>query len=152
MDDSRDSRRDRARERGHVLPFRSLSPVPGRAIASASAALSTGDLFAVLWRALADILGTAAAATLLRRAAQRAVSRSPELAGLSITRENLEYRYTVPSAWNDPAPAQPQALCELVRELWTLLVDLTGSVVVNRLARIQELRDHGIVPQPEVQS
>jgi hypothetical protein len=129
--------------------------VPLRRVTAVSAAadpgigLSTGDLFAVLWRALADMLGTAAAATLLRRAAQRAVSRSPELAGLSITREKLAYHYTVPFSWNGPVPDQSQALCELARELWTLLVDLTGSVVVNRLARIPELREHGIVPQPE---
>lgn len=114
--------------------------------------LSASDLFTILWEALADILGTAAAATLLRRAAQRAVPRWPELAALSITRERLEYRYKVPSAWKDPALDPPQALCELARELWTLLVDLTGSVVVNRLAQIPQLRDRGIVPQREEQA
>jgi hypothetical protein len=117
----------------------------------AGASLSAGDLFTVLWEALADILGTAAAATLLRRAAKRAVSRWPELAALSITRESLEYRYDVPSGWKVPAMDPPQALCELARELWALLVDLTGSVVVNRLAQIPELRDRGIVPQREAQ-
>ena len=122
---------------------------PGRG--GAGAQLSPGDLFGVLWEALADILGTAAAATLLRRAAKRAAPRWPELAALSITREGLEYRYTVPSAWKDPALEPPQALCELARELWALLVDLTGSVVVNRLAQIPELRDRGIVPQREEQ-
>jgi len=116
-----------------------------------NALLSASELFTILWEALADILGTAAAATLLRRAAQRAVSLWPELAALSITRENLGYRYTVPSAWKDPAPEQTEALCELARELWALLVDLTGSVVVNRLAQIPELRDQGIVPQREEQ-
>jgi hypothetical protein len=113
------------------------------------AALSAGELFDILWEALADILGTAAAATLLRRASQRAVPHWPELADLSITRESLDYRYIVPSAWKDAAPDPPEALCELARELWTLLVDLTGSVVVNRLAQIPELRDQGIVPQRE---
>ena len=117
----------------------------------AGAELSTGDLFKVLWEALADILGTAAAATLLRRAAQRAAPRFPELAALSITRESLEYRYSVPSLWKEPADGPPQALCELARELWSLLVDLTGSVVVNRLAQIPELRDRGIVPEREEQ-
>ena len=117
----------------------------------AGADLSAGALFTVLWESLADILGTAAAATLVRRAVQRAVSRWPELAALSITRESLEYRYTVPSAWEALAMDPPQALCELARELWTLLIDLTGSVVVNRLARIPELRDRGIVPEREEQ-
>jgi hypothetical protein len=147
VDDSRDFRRGKAVERGQILPFRNVGSVP--APADPGSVVSTADLFAVLWRALADILGTAAAATLLRRAAQRALPRSAELAGLSIARENLEYRYTVPSVWNDPAPDPPQALCELARELWTLLMNLTGTIVVNRLARISELRDHGIVPQLE---
>jgi hypothetical protein len=118
---------------------------------SAGAFLSAGDLFAVLWEALADILGTAAAATLLRRAAKRAAARWPELADLSITRESLDYRYIVPSTWKDAAPDPPEPLCALARELWTLLVDLTGSVVVNRLAQVPELRDRGIVPQAREQ-
>jgi hypothetical protein len=108
-------------------------------------------LFTVLWEALADTLGTAAAATLMRRAAQRAAPRWPELAALSITRESLDYCYRVPSAWDDPAPDPPPALCDLARELWVLLVDLTGSVVVNRLAQVPELRALGLVPPREEQ-
>ncbi|HET9298978.1 MAG TPA: hypothetical protein VFO11_03475 [Candidatus Polarisedimenticolaceae bacterium] len=118
----------------------------------AGASLPACTLFTVLWDALADILGTAAAATLVRRAAQRAVPRWPELGALSITRESLEYRYRVPPAWKDPSPDPPLALCELARELWALLVELTGSVVVNRLAQIPVLRDQGIVPRQEEQS
>jgi hypothetical protein len=114
--------------------------------------LSAANIFNILRRALADILGTAAAATLLRRALQRTVPNWPELTALSITRESFEYAYTVPSVWNDPTPDPPRALCELVRELWTLLVELTGSVVVNRLERIPELRDRGIFPPRQEQS
>ena len=62
-------------------------------------------------------------------------------------REDLEYRYTVPASWSEPVADPPHALCELTRELCTLLRDLTGSVVVNRLAQIPELR--GIVPPRE---
>lgn len=108
--------------------------------------LSAARLFAALWESLADVIGTAAAATLVRRAAQRAASRWPELASLLITRESLDYRYSVPSSWDDPAADPPPALRELVRELSALLADLTGHVVVNRLAQIPELRERGIVP------
>lgn len=118
--------------------------------AGAGADLTAGALFAILWDALADILGTAAAATLLRRAARRAAPRWPELAGLSIRHEALEYRYAVPPAWDTPAPRDPPyALCALAEELWTLLRALTGTVVVHRLGQIAELRDQGIVPGPE---
>ncbi len=102
-------------------------------------------MFAALWDALADVLGTAAAATLLRRATQRALPHHPELSGLVIVRESLDYNYTVPPAWKDPA-RPPPALATLVRELWTLLADLTGSVVVRRLAQVPALRDSGLVP------
>ena len=135
-------------------PNMRVAPAPDAEVRSdlSTSDLSTSDLFTILWLALADVLGTAAAATLLRRAAQRACSRSPELRTLAITRENLEYRYTVPSVWKAPAPLALSGLCELVRELWTLLVDLTGSVVVNRLAQIPELRERGIVPPKEAYS
>jgi hypothetical protein len=111
----------------------------------ASAELSAADLFTVLWQALADILGTAATATLLRRATQTAVQRWPELAELSITRANLEYGFSVPPAWKDDRTRSPGALCALVSELCKLLVDLTGSVVVNRLKLIPELVERGVI-------
>src|SRR6185436_13782800 len=110
---------------------------------------SAAELFALLWLALADMLGTAAAATLLRRAAQRAVAASPELVALEIKRANLEYEYKTPDDWHEPAAEPPQALCNLVSELWVLLVELTGTVVVARLRQVPELRDHGLVPAGE---
>ncbi len=58
---------------------------------------TTSILFTILWDALADLLGTAATATLLKGAARRAAARSPELAGLVIKRDGLIYRYTCPS-------------------------------------------------------
>ena len=97
------------------------------------------------------MLGTAATATLLRRAALRAVRRCPELTNLTITRERLEYRYSLPAAWLDASSAPPPALCELASELCLLLVDLTGSVIVTRLAQIPELRSGGLVPECEGQ-
>ena len=114
--------------------------------------LCAGALFGILWRELADILGTAAVASLVRRAVQRAAPRRPELAALCVTRESLEYRYAVPSTWNEPGPHPVQALRELVGELWKLLVELTGTVVVNRLANVAELRGSGLIPAPEEQS
>ena len=126
---------------------------PGRAGqngATAGAELSIAALFTLLWDALADVLGTAATATLLRRAAQRAAPRCPELNEVVISREKLAYRYTLPPAWADGAEGTPLALRELVAELRPLLVELTGPVVVRRLERIPELRERGVIsPQEE---
>ena len=118
----------------------------------AGADLSAANLFAVLWEAARGHprhrrRGHAPAPRGAARGcrAGRSWPRSPSRGRASTTATR------VPSAWKDPAPDPPQALRELARELWTLLVDLTGSVVVNRLAQIPELRDRGIVPQREEQ-
>jgi hypothetical protein len=118
---------------------------------AAGAELSVAALFTLLWEALADVLGTAATATLLRRAARRAAPRYPELSELAISREKLEYRYTLPPAWAGGAEGTPLALRELVAELRPLLVELTGPVVIRRLERIPELRKRGIIPPREEQ-
>ena len=102
---------------------------------------SAAILFKILWDALADVLGTAATATLVRRAARRAAPRCPELAELAIARENLEYRYTLPPAWKEPAEGTPLALSELVTELRPILIELTGQVVIRHLEQSPELRE-----------
>jgi hypothetical protein len=115
----------------------------------ASAAPSSADLFALLWEGLADLLGTAAAATLLRRAAGRAVKTHPELAEMSVVRANLEYRYTLPAAWSDPGADTPPALRKLIGELLPLLAELTGPIAWSRLAQISELQRRGLIPPQE---
>jgi hypothetical protein len=112
--------------------------------------LSVAALFTILWEALADLLGTAATATLLKRAAKRALARSPELAGLVIKREGLSYHYKCPSAWNDKSEGTLFALRELVGELRPLLVEMTGQIVIQHLEQILELRERGLfAPQEE---
>ena len=98
-------------------------------------------MFTILWGALADVLGTAATATVLRRAARRATPRCPELAELAIERETLEYGYTLPPAWKEPRGSMPPALRELVTELRPILVELTGQIVVRHLEQSPELRE-----------
>lgn len=105
------------------------------------------ELFELLWRTVADVLGTAATATLIRRAARRAARRFPELSELSTTRDGREYRYTLPAGWATGGDAADAALRELVRELCALLVELTGPVVVQRLATEPALRALGIPPE-----
>src|SRR5438128_2890178 len=116
----------------------------------ADAELSVSALFTILWDALADLLGTAAAATLLKRAARRATPRSPELAGLAIKRDGFSYAYTCPPAWNHKSEGAPPALRELASELRPLLAEMTGDVVIKRLEQILELRERGLfAPQGE---
>ena len=125
---------------GQVLHLRTGIRVAASEVASSSA------LFTIHWNALADMLGTAAAATLLLRAAQRASTRFPELADFGITRQNLDYRYTLPATWKGPGAGPSESLRELSRELSLLLRDLTGNVVIDRLGQIPELRETGVLP------
>src|SRR5437899_10472845 len=62
----------------------------------AGAAMRGAALFKLIWDSVADVLGTTAAATLLRRAEQRAVPRSPELGEFAILRTAAGYTYTLP--------------------------------------------------------
>lgn len=89
-------------------------------------------------------MGSAAAATLLRRAAMRAAERAPELGQFSVVRERFNYRYVVPKSWGAVSNKGSAELRELLIELRPLLVDLTGPVVLHRLRDIPELRGSGL--------
>src|SRR5438477_7766666 len=55
-------------------------PDGGRPSVDDAAELRGAALFKLIWDCVADVLGTTATATLVRRAARRAMLRSPELA------------------------------------------------------------------------
>lgn len=130
---------------GRVVTSTNGSRSTSRAVAEPSAAA----LFTLLRDALADLLGTAAAAMLIRRAAQRGAPRNPELAELAIVRESVGYRYTLPPTWNARTDGARRALQDLVGELLPLLAALTGPVAVRHLGQVRELRERGIVPPQE---
>jgi hypothetical protein len=116
---------------------------PGHPSAAAVPA-SPAHTFALLWDALHDVMGSAATAALLRRAAKHAVSKAPELGAFEVQRVRFEYRYVVPPSWTSGEAEGPRAsLQALVHELKPLLVELTGSVVLRRLHAIPELQSSG---------
>jgi hypothetical protein len=98
---------------------------------------SAAALFGLAWESLVDVLGSGTAATLMRRAAARAVVRCDELKDFSVVREKLEYRCVLPVKWSDDRDCA--ALRELFLELGRLLVELTGPVVVDRLRTLPAL-------------
>ena len=110
--------------------------------------VSTATLFGFVWNTLAEVLGTAATAAIIRRAIQRATVQCPELVELVVRRDNLAYRYTLPPAWSkttQSAARGQSAFRALVVEMGRLLAELTGSVVIARLEQIPALRDRGLV-------
>ena len=116
-----------------------------RGVDDAGVEMRGAALFKLIWDSIADVLGTTAAATLLRRAARRAMSRSPELDELEVLRTDAGYTYALPRALVGKVEHTPVALRELVGELRPLLVELTGQVVVRRIEHIPELQERGIL-------
>jgi hypothetical protein len=106
--------------------------------------LSATALFAIVWDALADILGTAAVAAIVRRAAGRAAIQHPELRELIISRRNLEYTCKLPEAWSRRPDRGRPGLQVLVAEIGVLLRELTGTVVIARLEQIPALQACGL--------
>jgi hypothetical protein len=111
-----------------------------------TSSLTPADLFGLIWTSLTDTLGTAAAATLVRRATKQVMQTTPDLPSVIINRDTVTYAYEVPAIWR--RPADPRALASLqalATELGRLLVELTGVIVVRQLERIEPLRNAGIV-------
>jgi hypothetical protein len=125
------------------------TPPNGTPKPSPTASPSPAVLFTLLWDALVDLLGTAATAALLRRAAQHANRDNPGLADVYVVREGLDYRYSLPGAWHVPTDAADRAFRQLVAALMPVLAELTGPVAARHLARVRELREGGIVPLQE---
>jgi redox-sensitive bicupin YhaK (pirin superfamily) len=104
-----------------------------------SPSLTDAALFGRLWEETVEVLGPTATATILRRAARRALPRSPALAALDIARVDGVFRYTLPRSFDRPDARAP--LRDLLDELGPLLAELTGQVVFRRLERVPQLRD-----------
>lgn len=113
-------------------------------------AQTSAAVFDRLWHTMADVMGSATTATLLRRAARRCAARHPrtlDLDGVVITRDGLEYRFELPPSWRSAESID--AVCALVHELRPLLVELTGQVVLRKLVEIPELVACGLGSSPE---
>jgi hypothetical protein len=112
---------------------------------------SAAELFELLWETLADVLGTAATATLLRRSIKQAAARTAGAEPVIVGRSGLDYTYRLPDAWKQPGNDEAvDALRTIAAELRVLLVELTGSVVVARLRQLAALRKWGIDFSDEV--
>jgi hypothetical protein len=108
-------------------------------------ATSAAELFDLLWESLADVLGTAATATLVRRAIKRATSQTSWSGPVVVVRNGLDYEYRLPATWTQSGNGEAVgALRVVAAELRVLLVELTGPVVVRRLGRLALFRELGI--------
>jgi hypothetical protein len=106
---------------------------------------SAAELFDLLWETLADVLGTAATATLLRRSLKQTAARIAWAEPVIVTRNGLDFTYSVPGTWNQPGNDEAvDVLRILAAQLRVLLIELTGPVVVTRLGNLAAFRKWGI--------
>ena len=119
------------------VPDRDFNRFPGTARDEASGTPS--ETFDALWGVLVELLGSPATATLLRRSARRRLGDFPELAELAIRRKDFEYTYAVPADWKYANEQSNAALQALVQDLCSLLLELTGPVVLRRLKTSSQL-------------
>jgi hypothetical protein len=108
-------------------------------------------LLQLLWTELADVIGSAATATVLRRAVGRAADSAPGLAELTIHRDRFQYRYAVPPTWDAQSETTMESMRQLMRELRPLLLELTGMVVLRRLDQIPAFQRTGLTAPEERQ-
>ncbi len=114
-------------------------------------ATSAAELFDLLWESLADVLGTAATAILVRRAMEQAASRTSWSEPVIVARDGLDYKYRLPETWKQPGNEEALgALRVVATKLRVLLVELTGPVVLRRLGRLAPFRERGIDFSDEV--
>jgi len=112
---------------------------------SVTESFTAAALLAVLWANLVDMMGTAAAASVLRRSVKRACLRLPELEELKIVRDGWEYSCVTPRSWERAHPSDIPAFAEMLHnDLYPILRELTGPIVLRRLQRVPELADIGL--------
>lgn len=128
-----------------VQPFRPEHRDNGYVSRGDQEATSAAELFDLLWGSLADVLGTAATATLVRRALTQVAPRTFAGEPVIVTRNGLNYEYRLPEAWKQTGNEDAVGALRIVAaELRVLLVELTGPVLVRRLTRLAPFRAHGI--------
>jgi hypothetical protein len=114
--------------------------------------LTAARAFELVWSTLVGVLGTGATATMFRRAVRRSAGRNRperiELQGLEVTRDGFDYRFVLPPAWTGDSEASLQALRYFIREeLYPLLEELTGPVIIRLLERQPELQRSGVIAE-----
>ena len=97
---------------------------------------SVHEIYELLHGTLSEVIGRTATEALLSRALRRASSQDPELGALA--RRSTESG--APVQWWTDGRHGMRHLRAVMRELWPLLIEITGPVVVARLER------RGIVP------
>ena len=112
---------------------------------------SAARMFELVWSTLVGVLGTAATATLFRRAVKNIAHdelEEPPLSGFEIVRDGMDYRFVLPSSWRDRSEETVRALERLVwDELCPLLEELTGPAVIRMLRRHPELVRGGVASE-----
>jgi len=116
-----------------------------------AASATPSRLFGILWGMIAEVIGSAATATVLRRSARRAAAAGANVEGLAFERTSFEYSYVLPDDWRTSSPEAMNALRAVARELLVILRELTGAVLVRRLYANPDLKSAELFERTEAQ-
>lgn len=90
-----------------------------------------------VWTSLAEVVGTAAAAVLLRRAVKRAAAVHPALHELAIEFGEFRYGLRPPESWHAPPDsATVEAVNGLIAALCEIVEPLSGDILIRRVDRV----------------
>jgi DNA-binding CsgD family transcriptional regulator len=124
--------------KAHIARLLAKFDVPNRAAlvrtalpAEPEAGASARQLYLLLQESLGEVIGRTATEALLRRAVRRASTEYPELDVLTRTNTAGETRS---ESWTQ-GPRGMKRLGAVMRQLWPLLMEITGPVVIARLER-----------------
>ncbi len=92
---------------------------------------SVPEVYEVLHETLSEAIGRTATEALLRRALRRAISHDPGLALLA----PMNAEGGASAEWWKDGRGATRYLGAVMRQLWPLLIEITGPVVVARLER-----------------
>lgn len=92
---------------------------------------SVREIYGLLHDTLSEVIGRTATEALMRRALRRASSQDPDLGAL-VRRSAAG---DAPTQWWSDERRGMRYLGAVMRELWPLLIEITGPIVVARLER-----------------
>ena len=102
---------------------------------------SAAELFERLYSGVADIIGSPATATLMRRALRNAAAGNHALNDVVLLPKTLGFQYSPPDRWDKVGDEQGlRDVRALYRALRALLVEMTGPVVIHRLSADRRLQ------------
>lgn len=96
-----------------------------------------------LWTAVAEVIGSAATAVLIRRAIKRAARQYPSLDDLTVELQEFLYQLRIPEHWDAPPDAETaEAIRALIAAFTEIARQLSGEILIRHISRLAVLEPY----------